>query len=160
MGEARSDLALCYWRAGAYDEARVTLQEALREFDENDIEQRATALLRRAVVERSSSRFNEALRIYNDAAPLFDEIDDHYLAATFHVGLANVLNQLSSAEQRKDYVDLALIEYTAASFHFEQAAHTRYQACVEANLGFLYGAVQKFDEAQVKRGPPWNARPR
>jgi len=147
VGEARSDLALCYWRAGAYDEARVTLQEALREFDENDIEQRATALLRRAVVERSSSRFNEALRIYNDAAPLFDEIDDHYLAATFHVGLANVLNQLSSAEQRKDYVDLALIEYTAASFHFEQAAHTRYQACVEANLGFLYGAVQKFDEA-------------
>ena len=38
MGEARSDLALCYWRSGAYDEARVILQEALREFDESDIE--------------------------------------------------------------------------------------------------------------------------
>ena len=34
VGEARSDLAVCYWRAGAYDEARVTLQEALAEFDE------------------------------------------------------------------------------------------------------------------------------
>ncbi|HMG72797.1 MAG TPA: response regulator [Pyrinomonadaceae bacterium] len=147
VGEARSDLALCYWRAGAYDEARVTLQEALREFNESDVEQRAIALLRRAVVERSSTRFNEALRIYNEAAPLFDEVNDHYLAATFHVGLANVLNQLSSAEHRKDYVDLALIEYSAASFHFEQAGHTRYQACVEANLGFLFGTLRKFDDA-------------
>jgi CheY-like chemotaxis protein len=147
VGEARSDLALCYWRAGAYDEARVTLQEALREFSESDVEQKATALLRRAVVERSSTRFNEALRIYNEAAPLFSDINDHYLAATFHVGLANVLNQLSSAEQRKDYVDVALIEYAAASFHFEQAGHTRYQACVEANLGFLFGTLHKFDDA-------------
>ncbi len=43
VGEARSDLALCYWRAGAHDEARVTLQEALREFNESDVEQRAIA---------------------------------------------------------------------------------------------------------------------
>src|SRR5258708_34997886 len=43
VGEARSDLALCYWRAGAYDEARVTLQEAIREFNESDVEQRAIA---------------------------------------------------------------------------------------------------------------------
>jgi tetratricopeptide (TPR) repeat protein len=147
VGEARSDLALCYWRVGAYDEARVTLEEALREFNESDVEQRATALLRSAVVERSSTRFNEALRIYQLAAPLFDEVNDHYLTATFHVGLANVLNQLSSAEHRQDYVDLALIEYTAASFHFEHAGHTRYQACVEANLGFLFGTLRKFDDA-------------
>src|SRR5258708_17509776 len=147
VGEARSDVALCYWRSGAYDEARVTLQEALREFNESDVEQRAIALLRRAVVERSSARLNEALRIYNEAAPLFGEVNDHYLAATFHVGLANVLNQLSSAEQRKDYVDLALIEYAAASCHFEQAGHTRYQACVEANLGSLFGTLRRFDDA-------------
>ena len=37
-GGARSDLALCYWREGAFDEARVTLQEALAEFDEGDVE--------------------------------------------------------------------------------------------------------------------------
>jgi len=45
VGEARSDLAVCYWRAGAYDEARVTLQEALAEFDEHDVEARAIALI-------------------------------------------------------------------------------------------------------------------
>ena len=147
VGEARSDLALCYWRAGAFDEARVMLQDALSEFNKSDIEQRATALLRRAVVERSASRLNEAVQIYNQAAPLFDEVNDHYITATFHFGFANVLNQLSSVENRKDYVDMALMEYTAASFHFEQVGHERYQACVENNLGFLFSTIGKFAEA-------------
>jgi two-component system chemotaxis response regulator CheY len=147
VGEARSDLALCYWREGAYDEARVTLQEALSEFDERNIEQRAIALLRGAEVERSSTRLNEALRVFSQAAPLFDEVNDHYLTATFHFGFANTLNGLSSAEHRKDYVDRALIEYTAASFHFEQAGHERYQACVENNLGFLFSTIGNFADA-------------
>ena len=147
VGEARSGLALCYWRAGAFDEARVILQEALGELDEGDIEQRAIALHRTALVETSSKRLSEALRIYNEAAPLFAQMTDHSLAAHFHDGLANVLNQLSSVEHRKDYVDRALIEYTAASFHFEQAGHERYQACVENNLGFLFSTLGRFEDA-------------
>ena len=146
-GEARSNLAVCYWREGAFDEARIILQEALSEFDQSDVEQRAIALLRSAEVERASTRLNEALRIYNQAAPLFDEIDNHSLSAHFHDGFANVLNQLSGTEQRGDYVDRALIEYAAASFHFEEAGHSRYQACVENNLGFLFSTIGKFDAA-------------
>ena len=42
---------------------------------------------------------------------------------------------------------MALMEYTAASFHFEQAGHERYQACVENNLGFLFSTIGKFDDA-------------
>jgi two-component system, chemotaxis family, chemotaxis protein CheY len=147
VGEARSSLALCYWRAGAYDEARVTLQEALAEFDESDLEQRAIALLWKAEVERASKRFHEALGIYTEAAPLFEKVNVHYLTATFHFGFANVLNHLSSADSRKDYVDMALMEYTAASFHFEQAGHKRYHACVENNLGFLFSTLGRFDDA-------------
>src|SRR5207237_3278841 len=56
VGEARSDLALCYWRAGAYDEARITLEEALSEFDESDVELKAIALLRKAHIERAANR--------------------------------------------------------------------------------------------------------
>jgi tetratricopeptide (TPR) repeat protein len=147
VGEARSDLALCYWREGAFDEARVILQDALTEFDEGNIEEKAIALIRRALVERASTRLNEALRIYKDSAFLFDEINDHLLAAHFHHGFANVLNQLSSAEHRQDYVDQALIEYSAAAFHFEQAGHARYQACVDINLGFLFFTLNRFSEA-------------
>jgi tetratricopeptide (TPR) repeat protein len=147
IGEARSELALCYWRAGAFDEARVILQEALDEFDESDLEQRAIALLRKAIVERSSTRLGDALSVYNEAAPLFAHMDDHLLAAHFHHGFANVLNQLGAAEQRQDYIDRALIEYSAASFHFEQAGQIRVQACVDINIGFLFFTLGKLSEA-------------
>ena len=147
VGEARSDLAVCYWRAGAYDEARVTLQEALAEFDERDIEQRTIALIWKAEVERASQRLNEALRVYNEITPLFDEVTNHSLAAHFHNGLATTLKDLRAVENREHYTDRVLMEYAAASFHFEQAGHTRYQACVENNIGSLFGIIGKFEDA-------------
>src|SRR5437660_8968733 len=36
VAEARSDLALCYWREGSYDEARAALTEALDSLEEKD----------------------------------------------------------------------------------------------------------------------------
>jgi tetratricopeptide (TPR) repeat protein len=146
-GEARSDLALCYWRTGAYDEARVMLQEAYRETDERNAEQRAITLMRQALVERESKRLNEALRLHNEAKPLFEKIDNHLLIAHFHHAFANVLNRLSSSEDRSDYFDLALIEYTAASFHFGEAGHERYQGCVENNIGHLLGRIGRYEAA-------------
>jgi CheY-like chemotaxis protein len=58
-----------------------------------------------------------------------------------------LFNNLGTAEHREDYIDRALIEYAAASFHFEQAGHRRYQACVDINLGFLYFTLGRFTEA-------------
>lgn len=145
--EAKADLAVCYWREGALDEARVTLHESLRELNDTDVELKAVGFLRLGLVERSAKRFNDALRIYADAAQLFDRLNDHLLEGQFHVGFANLLNCLRTAESRADYGDRALIEYAAASFHFEQAGHGRYQACVENNLGFLFGTIGKFTEA-------------
>lgn len=58
-----------------------------------------------------------------------------------------MLRDLGMLEQRVDYTDRALIEYAAASYHFEQAGHRRYQACVENNLGFLFSTIGKFNEA-------------
>lgn len=147
VGEARSDLARCYWREGAFDEARVNLRLALDEFSDVDTEQRATALLRLSEVERASGRLSEALSIYENSATLFDKVTNPLLIAIYHHGFANVLNPLSSIENRSDYVDLALIEYAAASFHFEQAGHERYHACVENNLGFLFSTLGRFEDA-------------
>jgi tetratricopeptide (TPR) repeat protein len=60
-----------------------------------------------------------------------------------------VLNYLSVAENRRDYADRALVEYTAAGFHFEQANHTRNQAAVENNLGYLFAILGNFPEAHA-----------
>jgi two-component system, chemotaxis family, chemotaxis protein CheY len=144
---AQTDLAYCYWREGGFSEARVMLQEALTNLGDVDNETKAVALLRSAIVEMSARRFHDALRIHTQAAPLFEKIRDHLLRAKFHNGLANVLNFLSTTEYREDYIDQALLEYTAASFHFEQAEHPRYEACVENNLGFLFSTIGKFEDA-------------
>lgn len=147
VAEAQTEIAYCYWREGAFNEARVMLQQALSRLVNTNGEVRVIALLRSALVEKSAKRFNDALRIHSEAAPIFEKCNSHVLRAKFHNEFANVLNYLSATEYREDYIDRALIEYTAASFHFEQAGHTSYQACVENNLGFLYSKIGRFNEA-------------
>jgi tetratricopeptide (TPR) repeat protein len=145
--EAQTELAYCYWREGAFDEARIVLKEVLRG-QSLDRERRAIAILRLAIVETSAKRYNDALHILTDAAPLF-ETSPHATKGKFYNELANVLNYLSVAEGRRDYADRALVEYAAAGFHFEQAKHTRNQAAVENNLGYLFASLGDFKNAHA-----------
>jgi CheY-like chemotaxis protein/predicted negative regulator of RcsB-dependent stress response len=145
---AQSDLGYCYWREGAYDESRVVYAEALKRLtDKSDTELRAKILMRLAVVESASGRYNEALHLLTNSAKLFDESNNDALKGKFHNDLACVLTNLSKAERRSDYTDRAIIEYTAASHHFEQAGHTSYLARAENNLGFLLHTVGRHEEA-------------
>ncbi len=54
---------------------------------------------------------------------------------------------LGIAERRDDYIDQALVEYAAASFHAEQAGNSRFLALVKNNVGFLFVSIQRFGEA-------------
>jgi tetratricopeptide (TPR) repeat protein len=148
VAEARVDLAICYWREGALDEARVTLELVLQSFGETRSEQRLRALLNRAIVERAATRDHDALTIYKEAAPLFDLSSNNALKGKFHNSHATLLNNLGTSENREDYIDQALVEFAAASYHFEQAGHKRFQARVENNVGFLFATIGKFDDAQ------------
>ncbi|MDQ2920263.1 MAG: hypothetical protein M3R52_01415 [Acidobacteriota bacterium] len=146
--EARVDLATCYWRKGAFDEARITLNDALRRLGDLDSEQRLRISLNKAIVEKVSKRYREALRLHRESAPLFEVSSNHALKGKFHNEYAIVLNNLGFSEHRDDYIDRALIEYSAASFHFEQASHKRFQGVVENNLGFLFVRLGRFQDAQ------------
>jgi tetratricopeptide (TPR) repeat protein len=148
VAEARVNLAVCYWREGGLDEARVNLQLVLDDLRGSQSEQVLRALLTSAIVEGSATRDRSALRIYEEAAALFESSSNHSLKGRFHTSYATVLRSLGSAERRDDYIDRALIEYTAASYHFEQAGHKRFQGRVENNVGFLFATIGKFGEAQ------------
>lgn len=145
--EARTELAYCYWREGAFDEARVLLQQVIESLREDGSELRLVALLRKALVESSATRFSDSLRILLDAAPLFDATNNNALKGRFHNELAYNFQSLGSAENRADYTDRALVEFTAASFHFELAGHSRYRSVVENNLGLLFFTLGRFAEA-------------
>lgn len=144
---AHSELALCYWREGAFDEARVLLEDVLSRVGEEDTELKARTLLRRVLVEFSTSRFHDALIILTEATQIFDASKDHVSKGVFHGHLALVLRRLGTTEQRQDYMDRAVIEYTAASYHFEQAGHALFRARIENNLGFLLFIMGRYDEA-------------
>jgi len=145
--EAHVDLAICYWREGALDEARVTLKHVLEMLGEAKSEQRLRALLNSAIIEKVATRELEALRIYKQAAPLFEESSNHALKGKFHNSYATLLKSLGLSENSEEYIDNALVEFTAASFHFEKAGHKRFQGRVENNVGFLFASLGRFEEA-------------
>lgn len=144
---AQTELALCYWREGAVDEARVMLGDVLERHPDAGDELKALVLLRSAVIERRAARYGDALRILKQAAPLFAASANDALKGKFHNQFAVVLMFLSEAERRDDFRDQALVEYAAASHHLEQAGHTRYCARVENNLGLLFQGIGRFREA-------------
>ena len=148
VAEARVDLAICYWREGGLDEARITLHLVIDSLEDSLSEQRLRALLNTAIVERAATRDHDALRICTEASPLFDISSNEALKAKFHNTFAAVLRSLSSSENREDYIDRALVEYAAASYHFEQSGAKRFQARVENNVGFLFATIGRFEEAQ------------
>jgi tetratricopeptide (TPR) repeat protein len=146
VDEARVELAYCYFREGALDEARVLLQEPLQRLGGNE-ELMTLALLRLAMVEAAATKFNDALKILLDAAPLFEASENHSVKGSYHNQLAYVLQSLGTVQNRSDYFDRAIVEFTAASYHFEQSGHTRYHAHVENNLGLLLHSLDRFEES-------------
>ncbi|HXQ71774.1 MAG TPA: helix-turn-helix domain-containing protein [Pyrinomonadaceae bacterium] len=146
IAEAQTELALCYWRTGEFNEARDLLKAALSRLS-LDCELKAKAVLRLAIVERRAANLSKALRILTKNAPLFERINSHTLKGCYYQALGDVLENLWGLQGPTDYLDRALIEYAAASFHFEEAEHHRFRANVENNLGFLYFKVNHCDEA-------------
>jgi CheY-like chemotaxis protein len=143
--DARADLALCYWREGSFDEARVHLRRGLELLKNETSDLRACLLLRAGIVEADSHQLNDALRFYQEAAPLLERSEDHSLKGAFHNQYARLFRSFGRSEN----IDSALIEYTAASYHFEQAGNDRYVARVENNLGFLYLTISQYKEAHT-----------
>jgi CheY-like chemotaxis protein len=147
VAEAKTEIAVCYAREWQLDNARVMLSEAVSQLDEEDGDLYRRALLRSAIVEKLDNRLSDALKGMTKAAPLFEGSTNHTLIGSFHNEFANVLRRLGERENSTEYMDRAVIEYTAASVHFEQGHNTRYQACVENNLALLYLKVNRIANA-------------
>jgi tetratricopeptide (TPR) repeat protein len=146
IAAARSELAYCYWREGALDEARIMFHEALQKLT-TEGNTRANALLGLAVVEWSDSRFSEALRILKESDFLFKKITNHTMKGTYHNQLAMVLRKLATVENRADFFQQAIREYEEADRYFKLAKNIVFRADVKNNLGFLLYKSGRYKEA-------------
>jgi len=144
--EAQYELGICYWRLGAHDEARVVLLEALKPLRDTDAELKAKIQIRRALVETWENRYYEALSILTEAEPIFVSANDA-LKGRWHGQIGLVLIRLASVVGNVDYADRAIIEFTAAIYHYEQAGHARYSAVNLNNLGMLLYKLGRYREA-------------
>jgi tetratricopeptide (TPR) repeat protein len=144
---ARSELALCYWREGAYDEARILLTRAAHELTGTDAERQATVLLRLIAVECAAGRLHDALDILKESAPLLDASHNDALQGSFHNLHAVTLRRLGGVEGNGDYYDRAIIEYTAAVYHYECAGMAPNAAGIENNLAFLLYKLGRYADA-------------
>lgn len=141
--DAQYELGICYWRSGAIDEARVVLAEALKEAA---AEQRGRILIICTIVEACSGRYEEARDILLSERFFFDEAS-HALQGRWHNELAIVLRGVANAANQTSYFDKAIIEYTAAIYHYEQAGHVRYCGNALNNLAFLQYKLGRYQEA-------------
>lgn len=144
--EAQYELGICYWRVGAYDEARLVMVEALKPLKDEDVELKAKILIRRTLVELCENRFYEALNILNEARPVFESTNDA-LRGRWHGQMGLVLARLADAEGDAAHTDRAIIEFTAAIYHYEQAGHERYCATNRNNVAMLLYRLGRYRDA-------------
>lgn len=146
VAAARVELAYCYWRQGALNEARIMLNAALQKLT-TEGNTRAAALHGLAVIEWSASRYEEALRILTENASLFDKITNHATRGAYHSQLAMVLRELAPPEKPLDYFKRVLREYQEADAHFKLAHNIVFRADVKNNIGNLFRELSRFKEA-------------
>lgn len=108
---------------------------------------KAKTVVRLGIVECVAANYTKALRILTEHAALFQKINNDTLKGGYHQILGTVLRHLWEAKRRGDYLDRALIEYAAASYHYEQAEHRCYLGNVENQLGVIYFTINRCDEA-------------
>ncbi len=143
VAEAQTDLAICYWREGALDEARVLFKQALANAKLPDNKLRV--LVNVTTVEIASGDYQASLAILDQAASLLEQTEDDGIKGRYHSHRAVTLRNLGGKDP--EYLDRALIEYSAASFHFQSAGHVRYVASTENNIGFVLLQLQRYEEA-------------
>jgi tetratricopeptide (TPR) repeat protein len=142
--ETQYELGMCYFRRGAYDEARIVLDEAIEGLE--DAELQAKILIRRTIIETWLGQYHEAWDTLKEAQVFYEQCSDA-VKGRWHGQMALVLRRLATAEGRADYADRAIIEFTAAIYHCEEARHERYCATSLNNLAMLLYQLERYNEA-------------
>ena len=129
-----------------YNNASDLLKLALGQLT-TDTELKAKAVIRAAIVDIDSGHLPEALQCLTDNIDLFQKISNYMLKGCYYQTFGDVLKDLWESQAPGDYLDRALLEYAAASYHFDLADHRRYRANVENNLGMIYLQIKRCKEA-------------
>jgi tetratricopeptide (TPR) repeat protein len=95
VAEAQIEIAVCYKRQGALNDARIWFAQALSRVNDEDGDLKAVALLRSAILEQLANRLHDALHSLTTAAPLFETSPNDTLKGRFIMSLLTCLGTLA-----------------------------------------------------------------
>ena len=145
---SHAEIAYCYFREGALNEARIMLLESLQVLTAEGAS-RARALLKLVIVEWSASRYNVALDLLTDNVALFKKITNQTIRGTYHNELGVVHRYLADSDpfSREKLLLRALKEYKEADHYFHVAKNKVFGACAKNNVGLTLLQLRRFKEA-------------
>lgn len=141
VAESQTDLAVCFWREGAMDEARSWFQTALTKAE--DPINKLRILVNSTSVEVSTNHLNEALAMLDRAAAILENVTDDASLGRYYMQRGIVMRRMGGVEN----LDRALLDHAAARAHFEKANHRRYFARAQNNIGVIMLELGRYDEA-------------
>lgn len=138
-------LALCYWRLGQMDEAFLILTPSCAC---DNLRVRFLALVNRSVIQTEAKDWKKALLSLEAAQRVFEEEPSLSWRGKFFQqrGLCYKLAYEESGS-RTD-ADKALVDYEAASEHYERAGNLRFEAAIVNNLANLYRTIGDIKRAR------------
>ena len=147
--ETRSDLAVCYWREGAFDEARVVLQDVLDGEFEFLHELKGKILLRLVTVEVSTEHYETASILINQVSSLINEKENPLLVGKFYFYRAFIVRRQAEENNQPDLLNSSIDDYHRAAEFYQKASHLQFIASVEINLGYVFLTLNRYVEAHV-----------
>jgi tetratricopeptide (TPR) repeat protein len=90
----------------------------------------------------------EALQLLRACSALAHYSKDHQLLARYRETLGGTYQLIAERENFETNADRALIEYAAASFHYEQSGCLDVAGCTQNNIGLILCELGKFNEAR------------
>ena len=141
IAESQTELAVCFWREGAMEEARLWFQTALKKAA--DPINKLRILVNSTTVEVSTNHLNDALTMLDSAAALLASVSDDASLGRYYMQRGIVMRRMGGVEN----LDRALLDHTAARVHFEKANHRRYFARAQNNIGVIMLELGRYDEA-------------
>jgi tetratricopeptide (TPR) repeat protein len=145
--EIRSDLAVCYWREGAFDEARVVLQDVLCGNFIFSPQLKGKILLRLVTVEISTKHFETASVLLNQVDLLIKDKENLLLLGKFYFYRAFALRSQGEDQNKPELLLSAVNYYNKAGLYYKKIKHELFAANVENNLGNTYRLLKDYKKA-------------
>jgi tetratricopeptide (TPR) repeat protein len=147
QARAQSELGVCYWRMGEFEEARTVLKDALQlalhisAFTEWKLIQNLVN------VELYTHNYRVAEQLLSYVEHLAVGLPDDTLRGNFYFHRAVALKRIGEEESLTVYLTRALVDYQEALAFYEKAGHLPYCASSHNNMGFVLGKLGRYEEA-------------